>query len=52
MFCKPQYKLIIKACMEKYNVSYTDAAKELVWMHKIHAETEDDKINNYNISML
>ena len=38
--------------MTKYNVSYTDATKELACMHKIHALTEDDTINNYNISML
>ena len=52
MFYKTQYKLLIKAYMDKYDVSYVDATKELAWMHKIHAETEDDIINNYNISML
>ena len=52
MFYKTQYKLLIKAYMEKYNISYADATKELSWMHKIHAETEDDILENYNISML
>ena len=48
MFYKTQYKLLIRA----YDVSYADATKELSWMHKIHAETEDDILENYNISML
>ena len=52
MFYKPQYKFLTEAYMAKYNISYIDATKELSSIHKIHAETEDDIINNYNISML
>jgi hypothetical protein len=52
MFNKTQYKLLIEEYMNKYDVTYTTAITKLSVLYKIDAETKEDIINNFNISML
>ena len=52
MFNKTQYKLLIEEYILKYDVSYTTAKRKLAYLYKIDASTNEDIIENFNISTI